>query len=308
MPTKESYWERQEGHNPNVLEILIHNIKPDHVYGFVKGCEAILSILEEFHTDTVIYPERGAIPISWVVSELSNTTPFEFDEIHLPIGTHQNINKPKYSGLNGNQKKIIIDKAIEQIISRFGLNIKLAIVDEVQSGSTLSQASHHILNSLRSFNSSINMLVIAAQDNREGVIHRNKTQGFRIISANERSGITAAVIPMPLFTVDRDALLNDILFPSDAPEKVRLHAMKICHNTDSEYLFRLMTDFIQHPEKILMLIHLLEDNFTHMPCDGNLKNQCLFLFDLLTRSDKDTRSLTLTQTIQWFKNLYRKSI
>ncbi len=242
------FWQKYEGRNPvNVLDVIFREIQPKELYGFVKGCASLQMTLEQIRPDLVIYPERGAMPIAWTIRAFSELRGFEYSEIDIALGSHIVIQTNRETGVGGLQKRRVIQHWLQYAAENICDLNTVVMIDEVQSGKTLSQATHHLLEYIQTSSPDTSLHIIAVQDDRNHVLHRSKVPAFRTLSSNERQGITAQVFPMPLFTVDRTALLDYLLIDEemDLTKTPIVHTLK---NTEAETVFRLFALVLSDPQ------------------------------------------------------------
>ena len=251
------YLEHLDVRQANMFNALIKMVPPHEIYAFVKGCSAIYEFMQEIHTDVVFYPLRGAMPIAWTIRSLAqNTAGHEMNEIHLPLGTHLKIPEGGFSGLKGNQKRTAIRLAVQRLRESNQTPQNPTLIDEAQSGSTISQAAIHLRQALDDFFPGSPLHVIVAQDDRKHIINRRKRTSYRILVSNEHPSIHAAVIPLPLFIVDRESLLDTLLLPTDAPKEQQATLIHIMHNTVARESFDIIATLVTNPRLTQMLVDL----------------------------------------------------
>lgn len=242
---QQSYWSTFDNPRPRPIDIVADSVSPQQMSEFLNGCQAISILIDRAQPDVIFVPERGASPIMWPIDELLQTRGKDYPKIFLPIGTNTDPLSGKLEGFKSTEKKEIINLAIDRFKSSSGIeDIHSAVlIDEVQSGSTISTASKYIAQALPKSK----FYVIAVQDDRKNILHRAKTPAFTMLATNERFGIQTSVVPVPLFNVDRVGLLDTIFRPSDAPESNQPEMLMVMHNTESEKMMRILALAIQYP-------------------------------------------------------------
>lgn len=183
---------------------------------FVFGMKSIYSIIfEQEKPDLIIAPWRGAAPLVWTLEEMAKRRGDTLPEcIAIPLGTNVDVaNGGHQKGISATSKIHIISTYLETIYETMGENVhKIMLLDEANTGGTISQAAHHfnhILESMRDkYQWNVSFVSVAAH-NIKGA-GGNIAGGFANFLSNHWMGATHKIaIPMP--QMDKKWLLPVIL-------------------------------------------------------------------------------------------------
>lgn len=263
---KTSIWSRT---SPQLspMDLVVGTVPPSEVKSFIKASVTAYSAVKQAHPDVVFVPERGAGPIAWCIQQQADMEENPMRYVYLPIGQHTEVLGGKLYGITKTEKAHLINRALEFEKSLSTINNPL-IVDEAQSGSTISTAVRYLYSGLTTIHNCEKLSVIAMLDTyRKG---REKVGPFNKLATNSlKEDITTSTIPAPLFYVDKQALLDHILFPDDAPESGlnsrgqqthRIELMMLMHNIPARDFFQMMTLAYIKPEYLARSLNSLKTN------------------------------------------------
>lgn len=212
---------RVEFHNPiltaesgfrfedtHVVEEFIQ-VSPIEAQDFIFGCREIAVKLQGINPDVVFFPERGAIPIHWVLDELKNGEPSSYRSIFLPIGTAYKPGERNWGGFSWDQKTQIVRQSIETLHHNVEAIKNPTVIDEVQSGGTLSFLAPILFSELSRHYASSRLNVIAAKDdgNRRQQIQVKK---MRQMLAQRFPELPTSLTLLSLFSTDKNPMLNTL--------------------------------------------------------------------------------------------------
>ena len=221
---QEWYAQRKEG------QILtdFSEVKLDEVHDFIYGCKEIQAKLNGVRADTVFFPERGAAPISWVLDELYNGAPYL--SVHLPIGTGVERTNNRWAGFTDNEKEVIVGVEVKKLLESGHVVNKPALIDEVQTGGTMSFIAPTLFSALASTFLCDTLNVIAAKDdrNRKQPIRAKK---LKQMMAQRFPHLPTSLTLLSLFYIDRVNMLN-IIVKDD---------LTVVPNQRAESIFRLLS-------------------------------------------------------------------
>ncbi|HEY5441986.1 MAG TPA: hypothetical protein VIJ68_00435 [Candidatus Saccharimonadales bacterium] len=238
------------------MDHLTRSITPKEAADMVAGCNLVADVIEKEAPDIVFFPLRGAGPIEWVAAEaLRQRSTVEPVFVDLPIGTSINARTRRLSGLTGRQKLNLVDQRVEELVAA-GVYVpgksKLMIVDEVQKGRTLTQASEAIRRSMIDRGDDGILRVVAVQDSRGEQIgaQTQRTHGYRKLVTNEREGFKSYILPTALFTVDRERYLDAIVSGVSEAETGEMHSddFYIAKNVEAREIFQALVRSYYSPE------------------------------------------------------------
>lgn len=234
-------------------------------YDMVKASALAVEIIEKEQPSVVFFPQRGAGPVRLVVEEMLDQLGADKPEfVDLPIGTSNHVDTHSESGLSKGQKRMVIKDSFEGL-AESGVyepgKSKMMILDEVQKGGTISQASKIIKQTMKEHDDNSELVVLAIQDSRGEIIGTSKSEDFRRLSANEIKGIKTYVIPANLFTVDKLPYLDTVVTDkSDNKEDpIGLDNFETLENTSAHELFRVLTRAYMYPDEAEGELRLLKD-------------------------------------------------
>ncbi len=247
----------EETQPQRTADVLTREVPFVHAMDFVGACAVFAEVIEKENPGIVFFPQRGAGPIEWtteVLMEASGKRLPVFSD--LPIGTHISINgdKPEHtSGIRPNQKKALIEQTFDDLLEA-GLYVPgqsgVMLIDEVQKGGTISQASRLIRQTMYKHGDTGILTVVAAQDSRNKMLGDDRTEAYRKLVANERAGFKTTTVPTAMFMVDRHQFLDEILRTSDGKE-VSLDDFIMRDNETARRAFRTLARVFVDPERAL---------------------------------------------------------
>lgn len=241
-----NYWNSYDNPKPRPIDVITDTVSPQQMNEFLSGCEAISILTDRARPDVIFVPERGASPIIWAVDEFLQSDGKSYPLSFLPIGTNTDSVTGRLGGYRPTAKKEMIDLEIDRFKTAQGIDaIRSALlIDEVQSGSTISTASKYIAQALPE----TKFYVIAVQDDRKNVLHKAKVPAFKMLATNEKFGVQTSVVPVPMFNIDKVGFLNTLLRPSDASEENQSQMLMTMHNVDSEKTIRALALAVKYPK------------------------------------------------------------
>lgn len=233
------------------IETLVLRTPVDDARAFFTGSLSIRKMLESHEASSLGLPLRGAMPMFWAADgslEVEEPAVPEEKVVEIPVGTYHYVDgngSPKVRSPSRRSKQHIIDRALSE--AGVGEGDSLALLDEIQGGGTVTQLVRGSLNYARRNGLKLPLHLIAAEDTRVEASVRTGT--YRRISTNQREGVAATVVRIPLIGCDRDNLLDRVLLPeSSSPEEEADSRFVIRRNTEAELLFRTLGSMARHTE------------------------------------------------------------
>ena len=217
------------------IDVVVQGVQPLEAMQFVRGCQKIFDYVAQISPDVIFFPERGAGPINWTLDALGSLYGKKYRELHLPLGTHIEIETGKESGLSKREKRKVIKDGIRKTMELHGPIRRPLLIDESQLGYTSLIAAHFLYHHLQIPGMSEKLYVIFAQDSRSSWLN---ALGFRTLASNKHPHVQTEIVELPLFYVDRQVLLNHILYPTDGDPLQRPLRQKIVQNVDAIELIR----------------------------------------------------------------------
>jgi hypothetical protein len=220
---------------------------------FLIGSLGIRDILHAREGSTVLLPLRGAMPMFWAADGLPEAEEPVVDQtniIEVPVGTYNYMasGAPSMRSPSKRAKRGIIDKALET--AALHSQDELTLMDEIQGGGTVLPFVKGTLRFAQQHDLKLPLHLIAAEDTR--AVERVKTPGYRRMAANGFAGVMATIVRLPLIGLDKDALLDRVIFAgtagSEQSEDEYLEGFSVERNTDAERLFRSLGSMVRHPE------------------------------------------------------------
>ncbi len=213
------------------------NTDPQQARDFVYGCNEIKGKFQTINPDIAFFPERGAMPIAWSLEELwfdpSTKSRQMYRQVFLPIGTKVEPSRNVWSGISNSQKHDIITRTVSDLHNQ-GIEVRNPVlVDEVQSGGTLSTVATDLHSVLKDTYGINQLHVIAAKDNRSGQIRAKK---LRQMIAQRFDELPTSTTLLPLFFIDKVNLLDIIV--EDDPQN---NTFNIKRNGLAESIIKLIT-------------------------------------------------------------------
>ncbi len=232
-----NYW-LNDGGSENVVKNVIRKITPSEAVGFVVGCLGVFQLVEKINPDVVFIPERGAGPVDWALQQFEDSySGVSRYKVYLPIGTCIDPDTSEEWGPTRDAKRTMVGETVENLYDRGRGPRKPLLIDEVQSGATLTYVTHNLNRAIAEHSVGVgiieNLHVIAVQDTRNSWLSRKHAKGYRSIVESRRKGVKAYVVEMPLFTTDRQVLLNRLF---NSPDEYRLPMVE--HNIDAQKFIR----------------------------------------------------------------------
>lgn len=257
---------------------------------FMAGCEMVSQAITKERAGVVFFPQRGAGPMEWTITELVQSaqgeTPLFVD---LPIGTHVTINeeRPRYGGITPTEKATVVGETFDDLIE-LGAYVpgetRLMLIDEVQKGGTISRAALEISRAMRARGDNAKLSVVAVQDNRNDLVGMQKTREFQIMATNASKYCRTNVVHMALFMVDRPMLLDQIWKLNRG--KIRsLDDLEMQPNTAAREMFATLVGVYRNPEAALKELDAVKQEVLAQDLGGTL------LQGLLVEAMTDPRSI-----------------
>lgn len=232
------FWRSQEAAKPVTLEYVSEVISPQDAYSFAKGLHQIYEATKAVNPDVVFLPERGSAPFGWALDYFGEKEGIRFTQVPVIIGTGTNVLTGEIGGQTKPEKQRNVERAVEIAINTVGNITNPLLIDEVQYGGTILQASHYLHTSFVDWGITSPLNVIAVEDTKKGGWKNKKADGYKRLISNRRPHIRSTVVKMPIFSIDRDDVLNRIVTePVASPEKPMPMVM---HNTASRELIRTL--------------------------------------------------------------------
>jgi hypothetical protein len=226
------------------------------------GCATFSDAIRDERPGVLLVPLRGASPMGWMVADFLRHSAEMPTVVHLPIGTHTYViedargRREVTSGLRAADKARIVAETIAELASR-GLyqpvETKLMLVDEVQYGSTITDAARHILTSMDS-HGDVNPLRVFAF--RDGRTRDRWTRKYIQIASKLNANSLGTTVPS-LFTVDRRPLLDAIVNTApDHPPTPK--TLAVSPNVDARGSFAAIFETWQEPQKVLDRLSMMD--------------------------------------------------
>ncbi len=230
------------------LEALQHETPEGHVQGFLDGATVLRSLIENADLTDVMYPLRGAMPLSWALEGDNSleAVPSYGRRHEVPLGVfteYDNNGQGRRSSPNSPQKYEIIENTLVRVIDN---DMRLGIIDEVQGGGTVIPLVSGVIQSLRRHNSQSLVKLFPAEDTRSVSINRRKTSGYRRMVSQQIMGLSTTVVRMPLVFCDRDVLLDEVIRTKSSIGGGYDYAVQ--RNVAAEKLFRFLGTASRNPD------------------------------------------------------------
>jgi len=277
MSTRSEFWSWYSSFSERPIDTLVigankerHPITPGLVIDFFDGCDEIYDIIANLEPDVVFYPLRGAAPFKWVINEMHNingiTPPKTID---LRLGHTNSVDEAVEYGTKGRKEKIVDDDLNNNSHLLTGTYISALIIDEVQSGSTLSRSASLLLEGLRKRGIACHLNIVGAKDSR---VFRKSTKAYKELRSNRM--MTFFEVKLPVFHIDREELLDFQLLTSPIEQSVGIDKrIEMCHvlrNTESEKMFRNLALCRKYPQILLALLDPNRINLSGLEIDASL--------------------------------------
>lgn len=252
-----TFWGNYSSNFARPVDHAVRKISPVEVVGFVRGARSVFNIVEGLNPDVIFLPERGANPVDWALQRFSELyRGSDRMKVYLPIGTCVDPQTGQEWGPEKLLKRQVVKRLVEDLRERVGWLNRPLLIDEVQSGATLTNVAHSLVEVLTGKDPSESgesitdrLFVIAIQDSRNGWLTHKKAKGYRSISHNEKANIQAFIEELPLFTVDRQIFLNHLLSPMGVtPDHLRLPM--VMQNIAAQKLIKSLVTVVTHPDTL----------------------------------------------------------
>lgn len=286
MQTVENrFWPRYFSDPTRPIDQAVRKVSPHEAVAFVKGCQRVYSLVNFLNPDVIFIPLRGAMPIDWALRELqelgNGRSPMR---IYLPIGTAIDPLTGAEWGPEKLVKREIVSISVNNLRKSHSWIEKPLLLDEVQSGATITNVTHNLVRALMRNDPRENvspltnrLYLVAIQDSRNGWPTHQKAKGYKSIVGNSKINISAYTEEIPLFTVDRQVFLDRLLGP-EGETKNHLIAPMIMPNLEAEKLIRAMVRVVNKPllfEKELEGI-LITDDYSGRNLSERVDDQSVF--------------------------------
>lgn len=237
------------------LDTLVLRTPPDDARAFFTGAVSIRQVLESHRESSqneswVGLPLRGAMPMFWAADGLTDieTSAVAGERlVEIPVGTYH-YNQAGTPGVRSPSKRAkvgIIANALAE--AGVGEGDSLMLLDEIQGGGTVTQLVRGSLDYARANGLILPLQLIAAEDTR--IAAENRIGSYRRISTNQKDGIAATVVRIPLIGCDRDNLLDRVEYSgADRLAEEPDGGFVIHRNDDAEFLFRTLGSLTRYAE------------------------------------------------------------
>lgn len=270
-----NYWEYYNALKIRPIDVVVNGanreknaLTPDVLADFVFGCRTIYAAVDQYNPDMVFLPQRGASPIGWALEVFEDRNGGRYPKTFLRIGTHINVEENKLVGYPWFTKQQIVEADVQNLIERrheqnffegkpYDPQVikRPLLIDEVQSGSTISEANGYLKEALAKNGQKSDVAVICAQDSR---VNRQKTQDYIDLVTDPANQRTTTVVNVPLFYVDRPELLDYLLQPSVEDTNVHPNApmlQQIKHNVEAKHLVKNLVKAILEPNILIAALY-----------------------------------------------------
>jgi len=190
------------------------------------------------------------MPMFWAADGLTDIeTPAVSEEmlVEIPVGTYH-YHDPDRPGVRSPSRRAKVG-IIAASFSEAGVGEgdTLTLLDEIQGGGTVTQLVRGSLEYARSHGLHLPLHLIAAEDT--GVKAENRIGSYRKISTNQKDGVAATVVRIPLIGCDRDNLLDKVEYTGEDRLAEEPDGDFVVHrNTDAEFLFRSLGSLTRYAE------------------------------------------------------------
>lgn len=273
-------------------------ITPDLVWDYYEGVGRIFEIVNVSKPDIVFFPLRGASPLKWCLDEMGDIrmskTPLF---IELRLG-HTNVVESSQEFGTKNSKRAIIQWDLDNSPLKPDVEQKVMLIDEVQSGSTLTAATMALLEELVERGITDTIEIVAAEDSR---VDRQPARSY--IELKNNSCVNLTSVALPLFHIDREELLDFQLAttPGHGQSTSREHMLVRSHimrNTEAERMYRILCQAYLHP---YTLHNSLENGAV-----GEYPNKIdIWLREILTNPQVGERRAERNDILSWLSEFAR---
>ena len=225
--------------HPGALDKLVR-LNPTQVANFILSAGIVRTAVTSAGETLMLLPERGAMPVYWAADGHPEGEPSMSAEdlVQLPIGSYD-FQTPD----DGIKKGTLSRQQKQELVRRHGNQLEEAhrvlIIDEVQKGGTITELVDIV--SRHRQERPGRLYVIAAQDSREKVSSETKSPRYQEMASGNRKGVSATIVPMPLFSTDSDVLLNQLWYPGSTRNPAEINpTIEIRPNEEAEIIFRFL--------------------------------------------------------------------
>src|SRR3989338_827353 len=252
-----AFWTSQNSSYVRPVDVAVRKISSFEAVGFVRGVRSVFNVIEAADPDIIFLPERGAGPIDWALQRFGEIyRGKERFKVFLPIGTCVDPFTCAEWGPGKRDKSEIVGKIVGNLRETRDWLSKPLLIDEVQSGATITKVTHDLVRALIGLYSggsvqpiTDKLQVVAVQDNRNGWLAQKKAKGYTSIVDNSKAYIQGFITEMPLFTVDRQIFLNYLLAPKDSTRKQVVLPM-VMQNTEAQEFIRNLVTVVTDPMRM----------------------------------------------------------
>ncbi|MBI2018695.1 hypothetical protein HYS96_03210 [Candidatus Daviesbacteria bacterium] len=288
------------------IDMAVRRIPPKEAAGFIRGCGTIYVLTANFNPDVIFIPERGAGPIGWALETLGNFYGRRLYQVSLPLGTHIEVETGIEARLTKVEKKLVAEWGVERALGACGSSQRFMLIDEAQSGATITTAAHRLSSCLQRMEVPEPLYVIAAQDSRNGWSDRKKAHGFKTLIRNNCPYVRAEIVKMPLFSTDRQVFLNHILYSvSDEPLKRPLRQKITCNMAAIRFITNLTLAMVK-PQDFGEALKLSVEDEGKVPeqeggdnAETRIRLSC-WIRSLLVSTNGDEYRARAEEILNWF--------
>lgn len=284
---------------------------PD-LLNFIGACAVFAEEIKKERPDVLFVPLRGASPMGWMARYFLEDTDVMPIVAELPIGSHMytRIDGGKdilaTRGIRPSDKARIVGEVMDNLVDG-GIYLpgqsNLMLVDEVQFGSTISDASKYITGEMRKRKDQRELAVFAFRDGRTRDRRLQKYYNIAKDLGVKDLGTTTNT----LFTVDSPPLIDGIVNENpDLPPSVS--TLRIVENVSARNIFRTLYEAYKDPAKVLDVVKKMRD--------GNLTDdiQSSILYQEINSALTDTvpvkrgKGVKEKQIFEWWELFARQVI
>jgi hypothetical protein len=209
------------------FETLTRKVSPRGALDFVAGATRIRSILANVAHEgaLVIAPLRGAMPVVWAAEGVAHLErPSGAIYLEVPIGVQRRYlgdRRISERSPRPHQKRAILERYLNAWLTEHRVEaeqMELMLLDEVQHGGTIVTAQRALRSLVDTCGLARRLRVIAALDSRSGAQSEPKTEAFRRLVANQIPDTSTVVVPMPMFAIDVQPLLDQVELDGDGSD------------------------------------------------------------------------------------------
>lgn len=298
-------WSFMDANAIRPLDVFV-GMQAQEVGSFIKGSQVIAAKVQHIQPDAIFIPERGARPFEWMIEAMRSPDSPAFNYLHLPIGTHADVDTSKLEGVKPHFKYEAIKGVVEHAIRDRGITFsRPLIIDEVQKGTTLSAATRYLLDIFKEKGIESVLHVIAAQDNRDGSLHFEKNEHYKDLLTNSNPQCEVSVITLPLVTTDRRSLLNTIIPPTEMRTRDNAPKMMMTvHNVDAQHTLEKLLWVANNSLETHRILEKIKagDLQTEDLTDEGAKIFA-WIQEVLTEPNTKNKHKSAESILNWFNNL-----